>query len=173
MGDPCDPCRKAGDTADVGMCFRGRLRDVVLHNICRYDRSLLISLVNILDPLCFQHDVPNIATDASGNHITLVLRCAPDGANFYASTPPIQMNIRCQQSSNSSTDFAIPTWQLAQTARHLELLISDYQKWIWINVGVGQDILVSCTMTEALRQGKNVSDMRLNTDCSADSPIVS
>ncbi len=173
MGDPCEPCRKAADTANVGMCFRGRLRDVVLHNACMYDRPLRIRLINVLDPLCLQQGAPKIATDASGNHITLVLRCAPDGANLYASTPPIQMDITCHQSSNISTDFAIPACQLAQTASKLEVLVDDYQKWIWIAVGIGQDTLVWCTMTEALRQAKNVGDIRRYAERSADSSLVS
>lgn len=83
------------------------------------------------------------------------------------------MNIRCQKSSNMPTDFAIPASQLVQTARNLELLIADYQKWIWVTVGIGQDTLVGCTMTEALRQAKNVGDIRRNAECSADSSLVS
>ena len=82
------------------------------------------------------------------------------------------MNIRCQQSSNISTDFAIPASQHAQTARNLELLIADYQKCIWVTVITGQDTLVGCTMTEALRQAENVGDIRQNAECSADSSLV-
>ena len=47
MGDPCEPCRKAGGTTNPGMCLRGRLRDVVLHKTCTYDRLSLISLTDL------------------------------------------------------------------------------------------------------------------------------
>ena len=83
------------------------------------------------------------------------------------------MNIRCQQSSNIPTDLAIPASQLAQTARNLELLIADYEKWIWSTIGIGQDPLVGCTIAEALRQAKNVGDIHRNAECSADSSLVS
>ena len=83
------------------------------------------------------------------------------------------MNIRCQQSSNVPTDYTIPASQLAQTASNLEVLIDDYQEGIWAGICVGQDTLVACTMTEALRQAKNVGDIRRNAECSADSLPVS
>ena len=69
------------------------------------------------------------------------------------------MNIRCQQSSNIPTDYTIPASQLAQTASNLEVLIDDYQERVLASICVGQDTLVACTMTEALRQAKDVGDM--------------
>lgn len=83
------------------------------------------------------------------------------------------MNIRCQQSSQIPTDYTIPASQLTQTARNLEVLIADYQEGIWASVCIGQDTLVGCTMTEALRQAKNVGIIRRNAKCLADSSLVS
>ena len=47
MGDPCEPCRKAGGTTNPRMCLRGRLRDVVLHKTRTYGRTSLISLIDL------------------------------------------------------------------------------------------------------------------------------
>ena len=83
------------------------------------------------------------------------------------------MNIRCQQSSNIPTDYTIPASQLTQTARNLEVLIDDYQEGIWASIWISHDKIVGCTMTEALRQAKNVGDIRGNAECSADNSPVS
>ena len=82
------------------------------------------------------------------------------------------MNIRCQQSSSIPTDFETPASQLPQTARSLESLIADYQKGIWIAMGVGQGTLVRYTMMEASRQAKNVGDIRRDAERSADNSSV-